>query len=89
MRSNCLFEALKAKIKKCFARELEIDESLIKDDSTFTDELGGDSLHRLGALLRVEQEFGVQIPENAYEYCTTVNDLAKLIKDLRAKKAAK
>ena len=80
-------EELKAKIKTCFAKELEIDESLIKDDSTFADELGGDSLHRLGALLRVEEEFGVKIPENAYEYCTTVNDLAVLIKGLREKKA--
>ncbi|MBO4500636.1 MAG: AMP-binding protein, partial [Clostridia bacterium] len=83
-------EELKAKIKKCFAKELEIDESLIKDDSTFSDELGGDSLHRLGALLRVEEEFGVQIPENAYEGCTTVRDLSVLIKKLREeKKSAK
>ena len=79
-------ETLKARIKECFAKELEIDVSLIKDDSTFADELGGDSLHRLGALLRVEEEFGVQIPENAYEYCTTVNDLSALIQKLRAEK---
>ena len=73
---------VKQKIKECFAEELEIDINLISDDSTFTDDLGGDSLHRLGALIRVENEFGVQIPEEAYEYCTTVSDLANVVTKL-------
>ncbi len=71
-------------IRKCFAEELEIDAGLIGDDTTFTEELGGDSLHRLGALLRVENQTGVQIPEDSYEQCTTVNELASIICRLKS-----
>lgn len=82
-------ESIKQKIKECFAEELDIDINLIKDDSTFTDDLSGDSLHRIGALIKVESEFGIQIPEEAYEYCTTVSDLANVVAKLREGKEIK
>lgn len=75
-------EEIKKRIKRCIAEELEIDINDIKDDSSLMDDLGGDSLHRLGALLRVENEFDVRIPENAYEFCATINDLANVIQSL-------
>ncbi len=87
--SVCADGDIKEKIKQCFAEELEINIDLIKDDSTFTDDLGSDSLQRIGALMRIENEFGVQIPEEAYEYCTTVSDLANLIVKLKNENTSK
>lgn len=73
------FDEIRQKIKECFARELEIDPGEIGDDTSFTEDIDSDSLHRLGALLRVENELDIVIPEEAYENCTTVNDLARVV----------
>ncbi|MGI6717243.1 MAG: aminotransferase class I/II-fold pyridoxal phosphate-dependent enzyme [Eubacteriales bacterium] len=75
-------ESIKQKIKECFADELLIDAATISDDASFTDDIECDSLHRLGALMRIENELGVIIPEESYEYCQTVSDLASVILSL-------
>lgn len=76
-------------IKECFAEELLIDINTIHNDSRFTDEIECDSLHKLGALLRIENRFGITIPEDSYEYCQSVNDLAGVIKSILEKDTVK
>ncbi|RKW44687.1 MAG: acyl carrier protein, partial [Lachnospiraceae bacterium] len=47
------------KIKSIIANQLNIDESSIKEDSTFKDDLGADSLDLFELVMAFEDEYGV------------------------------
>ena len=53
---------------------LNVDESEVKLDSTFVDDLGADSLDVFQIIMGIEDEFDIQIPDDAAESIVTVND---------------
>ena len=65
------------KIKKIIADNLEIDEDSITMDSVVTDDLGADSLDVVDLVMSFEDEFGVEIPDDAVENIKTVGDIVK------------
>lgn len=67
------------KIKKIIADNLEIDEDSITMDSVVTDDLGADSLDVVDLVMSFEDEFGVEIPDDAVENIKTVGDIVKYI----------
>ncbi len=69
------------KVKKIIADNLEIDESTITPDSVITDDLGADSLDVVDLVMSFEDEFGVEIPDEAVETIRTVGDIVKYIED--------
>ena len=58
------------KLQNIIADVLNIDKSKITPETTFVDDLGADSLD----VFQIEDEFDIQIPDDAAESIVTVND---------------
>ena len=68
------------KLQKIISEVLNIDVDKITVDSTFVDDLGADSLDVFQIIMGIEDEFGIQIPEDAAESIVTVQDAVDQIK---------
>ena len=62
------------KLRDIIVEVLNVDESEVKMDSTFVDDLGADSLDVFQIIMGIEDEFDIQIPDDAAESIVTVND---------------
>ena len=62
----------KEKIVEIIMDKLAIEESKITDDAKFIDDLGADSLDTVELIMQLEEEFGIEIPDEDAEKITTV-----------------
>ena len=62
------------KIQNIIAEVLNVDKDEITMDTTFIDDLGADSLDVFQIIMGIEDEFDIQIPDDAAESIVTVND---------------
>ncbi len=69
------------KFKKLVADELDVDPSEVKEDARFIEDLGADSISLMELLIRLEEEFGVSIPDEDIEKIRTVGDAINYIKE--------
>ncbi len=69
------------KVKSIIAQQLDIDPETITYESSITDDLGADSLDVVDIVMSFEDEFGVEIPDDAVETIHTVSDIVKFIED--------
>ena len=60
---------------------LNVDESEVKMDSTFVDDLGADSLDVFQIIMGLEEEFDIEIPNEEAEKIVTVGDAVEQIKN--------
>ncbi|MBQ1801744.1 acyl carrier protein [Lachnobacterium bovis] len=68
------------KIKAIIVDVLNVDESEITKETTFVDDLGADSLDVFQIIMGIEEEFGVEIPNEEAESIITVGDAVDKIK---------
>ena len=68
------------KIKAIIAEQLNIDESEIVPEAAFIDDLGADSLDIVELIMSMEEEFGMEIPEDDIESLSTVGAAVEYIK---------
>ncbi|MBR5121494.1 MAG: acyl carrier protein [Oscillospiraceae bacterium] len=69
------------KVKKIIADQLDFDISEITAESSIADDLGADSLDVVDMVMTFEDEFGIEIPDDAVETIKTVGDVVKFIED--------
>lgn len=69
------------KIKEIIAEQLGTDESEIKPESSFKDDLGADSLDLFELVMALEEEYGIEIPSEDLESITTVQQIMDYLKD--------
>ncbi len=69
------------KIKKIISEQLEVDQSIISEGSTITGDLGADSLDLVDLAMSIEDEFDIELSDEALEKIKTVGDLAVYIED--------
>ena len=62
------------KLQNIIADVLNIDKEKITPETTFVDDLGADSLDVFQIIMGIEDEFDIQIPDDAAESIVTVND---------------
>ncbi len=62
------------KVKSIIVEQLGVDEEEVTPDASFVDDLGADSLDVVELVMAFEEEFGVEIPDDAAEKITTVKD---------------
>lgn len=62
------------KLQNIIADVLTIDKEKITPETTFVEDLGADSLDVFQIIMGIEEEFGIQIPDDAAESIVTVND---------------
>ncbi|MDD6340200.1 MAG: acyl carrier protein [Butyrivibrio sp.] len=69
------------KIQRIIAEVLNIDANDITMDTTFVDDLGADSLDVFQIIMGIEEEFDIEIPNDAAESIVTVADAVEQIKN--------
>jgi acyl carrier protein len=72
-------ENLEQRVKKVVAEQLNINEADIKNESAFIDDLGADSLDTVELVMALEDEFGVEIPDDQQEKLSTVHNAIDFI----------
>ena len=65
-------ENIEQRVKKIVAEQLGVNESEIKTESSFVDDLGADSLDTVELVMALEEEFECEIPDEEAEKITTV-----------------
>jgi acyl carrier protein len=63
---------IEAKVKKIIVEQLGVDEAEVTPEAKFIDDLGADSLDTVELVMALEEEFGVEIPDEDAEKITTV-----------------
>ena len=69
------------KIKELIAEQLDVDASTITMETDFMKDLEADSLDAVEIILGVEEEYGIEIPDDIAENFTKVGDIVKYIED--------
>ena len=72
------------KINKIIAEVLNVDENEITMETTFTDDLGADSLDVFQIIMGLEEEFDIEIANEDAEKIVTVGDAVEQIKNALA-----
>ena len=70
------------KVQEMLAEALNISVSKVAPDARIIDDLGADSLDVVELLSRLEEEFGIIIPDEDVEGLATVKDVADVIEKL-------
>jgi acyl carrier protein len=63
---------IQERVKKIIVEQLGVDESEVKNESSFVDDLGADSLDTVELVMALEEEFDIEIPDEEAEKITTV-----------------
>ena len=69
------------RVKKIVVEHLGVDEGKVSEGASFIDDLGADSLDTVELVMAFEEEFGVEIPDDAAEKIQTVGDAVNFIKE--------
>ena len=67
------------RVKKIVVEHLGVESEKVTEDASFIDDLGADSLDIVELVMAFEEEFGVEIPDDAAEKITTVKDAISYI----------
>jgi len=67
------------RVKKIVVEHLSVDESKVTESASFIDDLGADSLDTVELVMAFEEEFGIEIPDDAAETIQTYGDAVKFI----------
>ncbi|MEG9861422.1 MAG: acyl carrier protein [Parvularculales bacterium] len=67
------------RIKKIVVEHLGVDESKVVESASFIDDLGADSLDTVELVMAFEEEFSVEIPDDAAETILTIGDAVKYV----------
>ncbi|HWR73503.1 MAG TPA: acyl carrier protein [Nitrospirota bacterium] len=69
-----------AKVKKIISEQLGVAEAEVKTESSFVNDLGADSLDTVELVMALEEEFGIEIPDEDAEKIATVQNAIDYIK---------
>jgi acyl carrier protein len=73
------------RVKKIVIEHLGVDADKVIDSANFIDDLGADSLDTVELVMAFEEEFGVEIPDDAAEKILTVKDAIAFIQQNASK----
>lgn len=78
--------AVAEKVKSIIAEQLGVKAEEVTSEASFIDDLGADSLDTVELVMALEEEFGLEIPDEDAEKITTVGDAIKYIEEKGTKK---
>lgn len=70
------------KVIKIVSEATKVEATNIKAETNFIDDLNLDSLDMVEMMMKMEEEFGVEIPEDKTEDLKTINDVTNFLKTL-------
>ncbi|MGB8601508.1 MAG: acyl carrier protein [Rhizomicrobium sp.] len=72
------------RVKKIVVEHLNVDAEKVVEAASFIDDLGADSLDTVELVMAFEEEFGIEIPDDAAESIVTFGDAVKYIEKANA-----
>ena len=69
------------KVCSIVSEQLSVESGEVKPDSNFQNDLGADSLDTVELVMALEEEFDIEIPDEAAEGIATVGDAVKFIEE--------
>jgi acyl carrier protein len=69
------------KVRQIVADQLGVDVDEVTPEASFVDDLGADSLDTVELVMALEEEFGLEIPDEDAEKISTVGDAIKFIEE--------
>ena len=69
------------KVKEVIIDKLGVEEDKIVTEASFVDDLGADSLDTVELIMQLEEEFGLEIPDESAEKMTTVQSAVDFIEE--------
>ena len=69
------------KVKTIIVEKLSVDAADVREDASFTNDLGADSLETVELMMDLEKEFNITIPEEESEKLSTVGDAIAYIEE--------
>ena len=73
------------KVRQIIADQLGVKKEEVTDNAKFVDDLGADSLDTVELVMALEEEFGVEIPDEDAEKLATVGDALRYIEEKSGK----
>jgi len=73
------------KIRQIIAEQLGVKKEEVTDNAKFVDDLGADSLDTVELVMALEEEFGIEIPDEEAEKLMTVGDALRYIEEKAGK----
>jgi len=74
-------DTLGEKVKKIIIDQLGVDEAEVTPQAKFIDDLGADSLDTVELVMALEEEFGIEIPDEEAEKIATVQNAVTYIRE--------
>jgi len=71
--------AVQEKVREIIAEQLGVKKDEVTEDAKFIDDLGADSLDTVELVMALEEEFGIEIPDEEAEKMVTVGEAIKYI----------
>jgi acyl carrier protein len=79
-------EPVADRVKKIIVDQLGVEEETVTPEASFVDDLGADSLDTVELVMALEEEFGVEIPDEDAEKITRVKEAVEYIEKHASKK---
>ena len=73
------------RVKKVVIEQLNVEEDQIKPEANFQQDLGADSLDTVELVMALEEEFGIEIPDEDAEKMTNVGEALRYVEEKAAK----
>jgi len=78
-KEGTVSQAVEEKVKKIIVDQLGVDEAEVTPEAKFIEDLGADSLDTVELVMALEEEFGIEIPDEDAEKIVTVKDASSYI----------
>ena len=78
-------EVSQEKVKQIIADQLGVKKEEVTDNAKFVDDLGADSLDTVELVMALDEEFGIEIPDDEAEKLATVGDALRYIDEKAGK----
>lgn len=72
---------IEKKVKEIIVDKLSVDESEVKNEASFANDLGADSLDTVELIMEFEKQFNITIPDDKSEKISTVGDAIAYIEE--------
>ncbi len=71
------------KIRQILCEQLDLEENDITVESDIAEDLGGDSMDVVDLIMSIEDEFGIEVPDDQVENIKTVGDIVNYIENMK------
>jgi acyl carrier protein len=76
--------SIEAKVKEIIVEQLGVNEDQLNREAKMIDDLGADSLDAVERVMAIEEEFGIEVPDDEAEKLTAVGEIIDYVEKSQA-----